>query len=64
MNETDVWLGTLQAAKRLRVNVRTVYRFIDEGKLTAYKFGRVIRIKEADLDAFVASQRIAAGGHS
>lgn len=58
MTETDVWLGTPAVARRLQVNVRTVYRFIDDKKLTAYRFGRVIRVKEADLDAFVDSQRI------
>jgi hypothetical protein len=38
-----------------------LYRFIDEGELDAYRFGRVIRLKEADLDRFVESCRITPG---
>ena len=37
------WLGTKEAAARLGITLRSLYRFIDEGDLAAYKFGRVIR---------------------
>lgn len=56
-----VWLSTQEAAARLGVVVRTLYRFIDNGELTAYKFGRVIRLQEADVDAFIAASRIQPG---
>ena len=55
------WMSTKDAASYLGVNLRTLYRFIDEGELPAYKFGRVIRLKEADLERFVESARIAPG---
>ena len=55
------WIGTREAAERLGITLRTLYRFIDEGLLPAYKFGRVIRLKEFDLDAFIESSRIAPG---
>ena len=55
------WLGTKEAAARLGVTLRSLYRFIDEGELTAYRFGRVIRLMESDLDAFIASRRIEPG---
>lgn len=58
MNE---WLGTAAAAELLGVQSRTLYRFIDEGRLPAYRFGRVIRLLRADVDAFIRSCRIAPG---
>jgi excisionase family DNA binding protein len=38
-----------------------VYRFIDSGELAAYRFGRVIRVRSEDLDAFIESCRIEPG---
>lgn len=57
----DGWLSTNEAARRLGINTRTLYRLIDEGALTGYKIGRVIRIKEEDVEAFLDSSRIAPG---
>jgi len=48
----------------LGVTARTVYRFIDEGNLPAYKFGRVIRVKAADLENFVEGCRVEPGSIS
>jgi len=61
MSESSEWLGTKDASDKLGVTLRTLYRFIDSGQLPAYQFGRVIRIKAADLDAFVESIRIKPG---
>ena len=44
-----------------RHHTRTLYRFIDEGQLPAYRFGRVIRLKENEVDAFIESCRIEPG---
>jgi excisionase family DNA binding protein len=55
------WLNTQEAARRLGITTRTLYRFIDEGAVPAYKMGRVIRIKQADLDAFIETTRIQPG---
>ena len=55
------WLSTAAAAKRLGITPRTLYRFIDEGKLPAYRFGRVIRLKEGEVDTFVETCRIEPG---
>jgi len=65
MTEPIIWMSTPSAAEYLGVNTRTVYRLIDEGELPAYKFGRVIRLKEADVVAFIERSRIAPGslGH-
>ena len=55
------WLGTTAAAKRLGITTRTLYRFIDEGYIVAYRMGRVIRVKGADVDAYIESCRIEPG---
>ncbi len=36
-------------------------RFIDNGELPAYRFGRVIRLKESEVDRFIESCRIEPG---
>ncbi len=61
MTEPIRWMSTREASERLGVTLRTLYRFIDEGQLAAYKFGRVIRIKEDDVEAFIEAARIAPG---
>lgn len=55
------WMGTRDACERLGVTLRTLYRFIDEGQLPAYKMGRVIRVQEGDIDAFIERMRIVPG---
>jgi excisionase family DNA binding protein len=60
-DDTAQWLGTRQAAERIGVTQRTLYRFIDDGKLPAYKFGRVIRVKIDDVDLFIDASRIQPG---
>jgi excisionase family DNA binding protein len=61
VTDEQTWLGTKDAAARLGVTLRSLYRFIDEGDLAAYKFGRVIRIKISDIDAYVETCRIQPG---
>ncbi len=56
-----VWLSTPEAARRLGVTPRTLYRFIDEGQVPAYRFGRVIRLKADEVDAFIEACRIEPG---
>ena len=55
------WLSTGEAASRLGITPRTLYRFIDEGQLPAYRFGRVIRLKETEVTTFIDSCRIEPG---
>ena len=62
MTAQDIqWLGTAEAARYLGITPRTLYRLIDEGQLAAYKFGRVIRLKQHEVDAFVEGSRIEPG---
>jgi excisionase family DNA binding protein len=61
VSEPIQWMGTREACERLGVTLRTLYRFIDEGQLPAYKMGRVIRLQAAELDAFIERTRIQPG---
>ena len=62
MSDTEIqWLSTADAAKRLGVTTRTLYRFIDGGELAAYRFGRVIRLKANEVDDFIEHCRIEPG---
>lgn len=56
-----VWLNTAETARRLGVTPRTLYRFIDDGQLPAYRFGRVIRLKENEVEQFIDNCRIQPG---
>jgi excisionase family DNA binding protein len=55
------WMSTQEAAEKLGITVRTLYRLIDHGELAAYKFGRVIRLQETDIDGFINASRIEPG---
>ncbi|MFL3012730.1 MAG: helix-turn-helix domain-containing protein [Acidimicrobiales bacterium] len=58
------WMSSNEAAERLGVTTATLYRFIDEGRLPAYRMGRVIRLKESELEDFEATCRIEPGSLS
>lgn len=55
------WLNTNETARRLGITPRTLYRFIDDGKIPAYRFGRVIRLKESEVAEFIERSRIVPG---
>ncbi len=59
--EETMWLSTQEAARRLGVTARTLYRFIDHDELPAYRMGRVIRVKVVDVEAFIEGHRIEPG---
>jgi excisionase family DNA binding protein len=61
MSESIQWMGTREACERLGVTLRTLYRFIDEGQLPAYKMGRVIRVQASDVEDFITRMRIEPG---
>ena len=59
--EPITWMSTGEAAEYLGLTPRTLYRLIDEDELVAYRFGRVIRLKQSDVDAFIDGARIKPG---
>ncbi len=62
--EPIAWLSTAKAAEYLGVALRTLYRMIDTGEIAGHQFGRVIRIKQSDLDHFLQQARITPGSLS
>ena len=46
-----------QVAERLDVSPRTVRRWITAGALPVHRFGRLVRVSETDLAAFLALNR-------
>lgn len=61
MARSSGWLSTTDVRDRLGITLRTLYRLINEGQIPAYKIGRVIRMKEEDIDAFLERSRIEPG---
>ena len=59
------WLSSKQAAARLGVTPRTLYRLIDLGQLPAYRIGRVIRLQCGEVEDYIATCRVVPGtlGH-
>lgn len=55
------WMGTTEAAEYVGLKLRALYRRIDEGEIRAYKVGRVIRIRQEDLDAFLKAHEVQPG---
>ena len=58
---TDSWMSSKDAAQRIGITPRTLYRFIDEGQIPAYRIGRVIRLQRPDVESFIEQRRIQPG---
>jgi excisionase family DNA binding protein len=50
-----------EVADQLRVSNMTVYRLVQSGQLAAVRVGRSYRIREDDVDRFLAGQYTQAG---
>lgn len=55
------YVTVTEVADQLRVSNMTVYRLVQSGQLPAVRVGRSYRIREEDVDRFLASQYTAAG---
>lgn len=55
------YVTVAEVADLLRVSNMTVYRLVQAGRLPAVRVGRSYRIREEDVDQFVAAQYTAAG---
>ena len=53
---TDTLLTAAEVAEQLRVSTMTVYRLIRSGELAAVRVGRNYRVRERDLEDYLASQ--------
>jgi excisionase family DNA binding protein len=47
-----------ELADKLSLNVMTIYRYIDAGKLKAYKIGKEFRIEKAEFERFMNKAKI------
>ena len=57
-NMTEEQYYTIEeVAKMLKVAYLTVYRWIQSGKLVAYKAGKQYRIKKSDLENFIEKKK-------
>lgn len=52
MNEQEFYTAQ-ELADKLRVNIMTIYRYIDAGKLKAYKLGKEFRIDREEFQSFL-----------
>ena len=58
---TKEWLSSKEAASRIGITQRTLYRFIDEGQIPAYRIGRGIRLQRPDVESFIEQSRVQPG---
>lgn len=54
-------LTVQEVAEMLRVSNMTVYRLVRSGELRALQIGKSYRLREEDVDAFIASRFTEAG---
>ena len=48
------WMTIKETAKYLRISVSTIRKFVSTGQLPSYRQGYIIRLKQSDIDAFLA----------
>jgi excisionase family DNA binding protein len=53
MNEYSRYVTLTEAAERLRVSLRTLYRWMREGRIKVFHLGKTSRINVDDLEAFI-----------
>lgn len=53
--ENSRLLTVKQVAKYLAICERTAWNLVNDGKLPTIRFGRVVRVDQADVDAFINS---------
>lgn len=54
----DELLTVDEVAKLLKVSKMTVYRYINDGKLPAYKLEQKFRVKSLDLEKYLSNRKI------
>lgn len=55
MNMSTEFYTPTEIAEKLRVNVMTIYRYIKDGKITAHKLGKELRIDVKEYNRFLKS---------
>ncbi len=57
-NTAEEYLSIAEIAKLLGLKEQTIREYIKRGDLVAYRFGKVLRVKKADLNRFIEERRI------
>ena len=57
MDKKDFYTAK-ELAETLSLNVMTIYRYIDAGKLRAHKIGKEFRIEKAEFERFMNKAKI------
>lgn len=57
-NDKKDFYTARELADKLSLNVMTIYRYIDSGKLKAYKIGKEFRIEKAEFERFMNKAKI------
>ena len=57
MKNIDEFYRAEELAKKLRVNIMTIYRYIKAGKLKAYKIGKEFRIDRKEFEKFLNAMK-------
>lgn len=57
MTKSEQYYSIEEVAEMLKVAYITVYRWVQSGKLPAYKAGKQHRIKKSDIDTFIAKDK-------
>ena len=60
-HERPRFLTVAEVASQLRVSTMTVYRLIKGGRLAAVRVGKSYRVREDDVDRYLASTYTQAG---
>ena len=50
---SDQWMTAQEIADTLKIERATVWRWAREGRLRSYRFGRLLRFRSGDVNAFV-----------
>jgi len=61
LNKTARFLTAGEVAELLRVSTMTVYRIIKAGELAAVRVGKSYRVRETDVDRYLAERYTEAG---
>jgi len=56
-NMKEEFYTARELADKLRVNIMTIYRYIDGGKLKAYKIGKEFRIDKEEFNRFLQANK-------
>lgn len=58
MTKQDEFYTARELAEKLKMNIMTIYRYINAGKIKAYKIGKEFRIDEKEFNNFLVDSKI------